>query len=89
MTLPVDVPLESSGDAGAWMEVGCPEDQAAQLGCRPLDRIDRAMVAEDGPPPTFAQDGEERYQRAYRPESMIYIIRIPGIVSGCCGGGLP
>jgi len=34
--------------------------------CRPRDRIDQARIAQDGPPPTFEHEGEERYQRAYR-----------------------
>ena len=58
--------VEGQNEPDAWMEVGCPEDQAAQLGCRPGDRVDRALIAEDGPPPTFAHDGETRPQRAYR-----------------------
>ena len=32
---------------------------AGQLGCRPDDRIDRAFVAEDGPPATFTAGGQD------------------------------
>ena len=55
--------IEGQNAPDSWMGMGCPEDRAAQLGCRPGDRIDQAMIAEHGPPPTFGV--EERYERAY------------------------
>ena len=40
--------------------------QAARLGCRPEDRIDRALVAEGDEPPDFEYDGRRHIARAYR-----------------------
>ncbi len=36
------------------------------LGCRPGDQIDRAYIAQEGPPPTFTQGGQEYLARAYK-----------------------
>lgn len=43
-------------------------EEIARLGCRPGDRIDRALVADDSPPPTFTAPGSSAPQlaRAYR-----------------------
>src|SRR6266508_4126901 len=40
--------------------------EAARLGCRPEDRIDRALVAEGDEPPDFEYDGRRHIGRAYR-----------------------
>jgi hypothetical protein len=49
-----------------WMPVGCTGD-AAKLGCRPGDRIDRGFIAEAGAPPRYvAPDGTKPLARAYR-----------------------
>ena len=58
--------LEGQNQTGAWMEVGCSEAVARRTGCRPGDRIDRARIAQSGPPPTFEHEGRARPQRAYR-----------------------
>lgn len=57
---------EGQNRPGEWMAMGCSEDDAAEVGCRPGDRIDASLIAEDGPPPTFEQDGEARLGRAYK-----------------------
>jgi len=57
---------EGANQADAWMEVGCVDDEAKQLGCRPGDRMDSALIAQDGPAPRFTSDGKEQDQRAYQ-----------------------
>ena len=47
---------------GVWVPL-TPEEIAA-LGCRPDDRMDRALVAEAGAPPTFDQAGVTRLGRS-------------------------
>ena len=42
-----------------------PED-IAKLGCRPKDRIDRAIMADAGVPPAFTHDGKNYLARAYK-----------------------
>lgn len=52
--------------ASQWMPVGCAGD-AASLGCRPGDRIDRGLVADSGAPPRYtAPDGSRPLARAFR-----------------------
>lgn len=52
--------------APQWMPVGCTGD-AAKLGCRPQDRIDRGYVAQGDAPPRYkAADGSQPLARAYR-----------------------
>ncbi len=52
--------------ASQWMPVGCAGD-AASLGCRPDDRIDRGLVADSGAPPRYtAPDGSRPLARAFR-----------------------
>jgi hypothetical protein len=58
--------LEEGHNQAQMMPVGCPPDQAAQLGCRPADRIDRGLVAEDGDPATFNAGGKAQLTRAYK-----------------------
>jgi hypothetical protein len=41
-------------------------EQIARLGCRPDDKMEAALIAQDGPPPTFTQSGVERAARAYK-----------------------
>ncbi len=61
--------LEEGHNQAEYMKVGCetklvnnveqpltPED-IAKLGCRPDDRMDKAYVAQDTPPGTFASGG--------------------------------
>ncbi len=40
--------------------------EAAKLGCRPDDRIDKAYVAQDADPPTFFYAGTQHLTRAYK-----------------------
>jgi hypothetical protein len=56
---------EGENQRGEWMAVGCEGDAARETGCRPGDRIDRSLVAEDGSPPVFRHEGRERLGRAY------------------------
>ena len=44
-------------------------DEIAALGCRPDDRMEAALIAQDGPPATFQQKGVERPTRAYKTTS--------------------
>jgi hypothetical protein len=41
-------------------------ERAAQLGCRPDDKMDAALIAESSPPPTFDYHGAPRLERAYK-----------------------
>ena len=41
-------------------------ERVAELGCRPEDRIDAALVADSDPPSTFKHEGVERASRAYK-----------------------
>jgi hypothetical protein len=62
--------LEEGHNAPATTAVGCgpplSAERIAELGCRPGDRIDRALIAEGGEPPTFTADGRRYLARAYR-----------------------
>jgi hypothetical protein len=42
------------------------ENALKTLGCRPGDRIDRAIIAEDAPPHTFEQGNQKHLSRAYK-----------------------
>jgi hypothetical protein len=41
-------------------------DEIARLGCRPDDKMEAALIAQDGPPPTFTQNGVTQEARAYK-----------------------
>jgi hypothetical protein len=41
-------------------------EQAAQLGCRPDDKMEAALIADDSAPGSFKYDGADRLQRAYK-----------------------
>jgi hypothetical protein len=59
--------LEEGQNARApLMEVGCKDSQAVALGCRPDDRVDPALVAQEGPAPTFTHEGKEYMSRAHK-----------------------
>jgi hypothetical protein len=58
--------LEDGHNAPQLMPVGCPPAQAAQLGCRPDDRIDASLYAQQGEPPTFEAGGKPQLARAYK-----------------------
>ncbi|HEX7180562.1 MAG TPA: peroxidase family protein, partial [Thermoanaerobaculia bacterium] len=48
------------------VEVPLTPEEIARLGCRPGDRIDRAVIAEDGEPAKFKSGNQEHLSRAYR-----------------------
>jgi hypothetical protein len=56
--------LEEGHNQPDWMSVGCSEEDAKNLGCRPDDRIDRSFVAESADPSTFSSGGKEYLTRA-------------------------
>jgi hypothetical protein len=56
--------LEDGHNQVDYMEVGCDSPEAEALGCRPNDRIDMAIVAEDSPPGTFTYQGKVYLERA-------------------------
>ena len=58
--------LEEGQNASELMPVGCPPEQAPKLGCRPNDRIDRAVIAADGDPATFTHANRTHLTRAYK-----------------------
>src|SRR5689334_4559364 len=41
-------------------------ERAAQLGCRPGDKMDAALIADTSSPPTFEFGGTQRLERAYK-----------------------
>jgi hypothetical protein len=55
---------EGQNNTKEWMQVGCTEEDATRLGCRPGDRIDKSFVAQDSPPGKFAANGREYLSRA-------------------------
>jgi hypothetical protein len=70
--------LEEGQSARETMAMGCTMERVdgverpltpaaiAKLGCRPADRIDRSLVADDGSPPTFSYNGKSHLSRAYK-----------------------
>jgi len=58
--------LDEGHNQKDYMKVGCDSPEAVALGCRPNDRMDKALVADDSPPETFTYNGEEHMERAPR-----------------------
>jgi hypothetical protein len=56
--------LEEGHNKPEWMAVGCKDEDAKQLGCRPGDRIDKAYIAEDADPGSFTHYGSQYLKRA-------------------------
>jgi hypothetical protein len=56
--------LEEGRNQAPFAKVGCDSPEAQALGCRPGDAMDRALVADDGPPGTFTQGDTAYLQRA-------------------------
>jgi len=58
--------LEEGHNAPSWMPVGC-GPEAARLGCREGDRMDRGYVAQSDAPPRYtAPDGSKPLARAFK-----------------------
>ena len=61
--------LEEGHNAPELMSTGCQglsAESAHALGCRADDKVDRAYIADAGPPGTFDVRGEPRLDRAYQ-----------------------
>jgi hypothetical protein len=70
--------MEEGHNSGEYMAVGCASEkvrgvetplspaEAAKLGCRPGDRMERAFVADSSPAPTFESGGHRYLTRAPR-----------------------
>ncbi|MEY6432130.1 peroxidase family protein [Thioalkalicoccus limnaeus] len=70
--------LDEGRNSPTFMEVGCrnrledgverplTEAEIAALGCRPGDRVDRALYQDTEPAPVFTANGQERLARAHR-----------------------
>jgi hypothetical protein len=57
--------MQEGRNAGQAVAMGCSPEAAAKHGCRPGDRIDAALVAQDLPAPTFrGNDGKSYLARA-------------------------
>ena len=68
--------MEEGHNAPEYMDVGCKTElvnnvetpltpeQAAQLGCRPADRVDKTYVLQDSPPDKFSSGGKDYLSRA-------------------------
>ncbi len=48
------------------VSVGCVSEAAIAMGCRPGDRMERSLYANEGAPATISHDGEEYLSRSYR-----------------------
>ncbi len=69
--------LDEGVNAGEWMATGCetkrigggsglPADEISKIGCRPQDRIDKAIFSDETPPSTFKQGNKEYLTRAHK-----------------------
>lgn len=58
--------LVKGRNAPGLVPVGCDSAQARELGCRPGDRREAALIALDAAPKTFEHEGEEYLKRAYK-----------------------
>ena len=58
--------LEEGHNQDEYMKVGCDSSEAAALGCRAGDRMEKAYVADDSQPGKFTYEGEEYLERAPR-----------------------
>jgi len=58
--------LDEGHNQADYMKVGCDSPEAVALGCRPNDRMDKALVADDSPPGTFTYQGRTYMERAPR-----------------------
>ncbi len=56
--------LDEGENQQAMMEVGCSTPEAEALGCRPGDRMDRSLVAQEDAPGRFTHDGKSYQRRA-------------------------
>ena len=52
---------EGHNDTSQWIATGCPESDAARLGCRPGDRIDKGLIAQDSLPEQFRDAAGRTY----------------------------
>ncbi len=58
--------LEEGGNHPGSMEVGCPVERAEELGCRPDDRIEPSLFAEDSEPENFEYEGKSYLKRSHK-----------------------
>ncbi|MGH7832903.1 MAG: peroxidase family protein, partial [Candidatus Binatia bacterium] len=58
--------LEEGHNASEMMAVGCAREDAARLGCRPEDRIDKSYFAEEKDPATYDDKNKVHLTRAYK-----------------------
>jgi Animal haem peroxidase len=70
--------LEEGVNGPEWIAMGCATklangsdkalsaDEIAKLGCRPADRIDKAIFSKDAPPESFKQNDKKYLNRAYK-----------------------
>jgi hypothetical protein len=56
--------MDEGHNAPGYEEVGCSPEQAAALGCRPGDRVDKSLVLQDSAPEKFTSGGTEYLSRA-------------------------
>jgi hypothetical protein len=56
--------LEEGHNKPEWMAVGCKDEDAKKLGCRPGDRIDSAYIADDTEPGKFSHGDNTYLKRA-------------------------
>jgi hypothetical protein len=57
--------MQEGRNTPGLVDVGC-DEEARSLGCRPGDRREAILVAEEGDPDTFTRDSRNHLRRAYR-----------------------
>ncbi|MDQ1471608.1 MAG: hypothetical protein QOJ99_3088 [Bryobacterales bacterium] len=56
--------MDEGQNGPGYEEVGCSSEQAAALGCRPGDRVDKPLVSQDSAPEKFTIGGKNYLSRA-------------------------
>lgn len=58
--------LQEGRNAPGLVKVGCDDWAADKHGCRPDDRIESALIAQDGEPGSFTHEGKDYLNRAFK-----------------------
>ena len=58
--------IDEGKNSPEMMALGCDSPEAREAGCRPEDRMDKALVADEPPASTFASADGDRFARAPR-----------------------
>ena len=58
--------LDEGRNQPGLAQVGCTDDEAQSLGCRPGDRMEASLFAEQGDPGSFEHNGKAYLKRSYK-----------------------